>query len=437
VKWQSAINAPVADSWSSPTLDPVNQTVLVASGQSLAAFDAASGQQRWTTTLSHAVVNASPLVTTDLGAADRALISDYDGFGSGARLYCINVDPFDASLNPYQPGDVVWSRAIGGSSGNTPAYMNGVVYVGSTGDGSGGSGWIFAFPIAGTSETPPLWTFTNPKEVGFFGGVSVADSVGGPSVYGASYAFLGGQLAANLVKIDGTTGTMLWSTSCNRTSSTPIPLPGGYVALSTGLLGFGSAPSIELFKDNGIGATLVWDSALATWNDANANESLDVGEYVPYGGWSTLGVAVPNPSATGAGPAWSLFVGLIPTGSGSAGACTDLYQLDLSRTPTDAGCVMQHLAGAGSTPAVAIDGQAASLYTLGASGLLAIGGPACYANCDGSTASPVLSAADFVCFLNRFRANDPYANCDGSTVAPVLSAADFVCFLNRFRGGCP
>ncbi len=61
----------------------------------------------------------------------------------------------------------------------------------------------------------------------------------------------------------------------------------------------------------------------------------------------------------------------------------------------------------------------------------------CYANCDGSTASPVLSAGDFVCFLARFRAGDSAANCDGSTGSPALTAADFVCFLASFRAGCP
>jgi len=63
--------------------------------------------------------------------------------------------------------------------------------------------------------------------------------------------------------------------------------------------------------------------------------------------------------------------------------------------------------------------------------------PVCYANCDGSTDSPVLSATDFSCFLTKFRAGDPYANCDGSTDAPVLSATDFSCFLAAFRAGCP
>ncbi len=61
----------------------------------------------------------------------------------------------------------------------------------------------------------------------------------------------------------------------------------------------------------------------------------------------------------------------------------------------------------------------------------------CYANCDGSTTDPALTAADFICFLNRFRAADPYANCDGSVTPLVFSANDFSCFLNKFRAGCP
>ncbi|QYU68941.1 hypothetical protein J4558_02025 [Leptolyngbya sp. 15MV] len=60
----------------------------------------------------------------------------------------------------------------------------------------------------------------------------------------------------------------------------------------------------------------------------------------------------------------------------------------------------------------------------------------CYPNCDGSTLAPVLTPADFVCFLNKFRVGDPYANCDGSTATPTLTPADFVCFLASFRNGC-
>jgi glucose/arabinose dehydrogenase/PKD repeat protein len=61
----------------------------------------------------------------------------------------------------------------------------------------------------------------------------------------------------------------------------------------------------------------------------------------------------------------------------------------------------------------------------------------CYANCDESTQSPVLTANDFACFLIRYTAGAPYANCDGSTSAPILSANDFVCFLNAYAAGCP
>jgi hypothetical protein len=61
----------------------------------------------------------------------------------------------------------------------------------------------------------------------------------------------------------------------------------------------------------------------------------------------------------------------------------------------------------------------------------------CYANCDGSTAAPVLNVADFTCFLQKFSTGNPYANCDGSTTAPVLNVQDFTCFLQKFAVGCP
>jgi hypothetical protein len=60
----------------------------------------------------------------------------------------------------------------------------------------------------------------------------------------------------------------------------------------------------------------------------------------------------------------------------------------------------------------------------------------CYPNCDDSTGSPLLTANDFQCFLNRFVALDPYANCDNSSSVPQLTANDFQCFVNRFAAGC-
>lgn len=58
----------------------------------------------------------------------------------------------------------------------------------------------------------------------------------------------------------------------------------------------------------------------------------------------------------------------------------------------------------------------------------------CPANCDGSTAAPILTPADFTCFLAKYRAGDASADCDSSG---TFSPADFTCFLARYRGGCP
>jgi subtilisin-like proprotein convertase family protein len=73
-------------------------------------------------------------------------------------------------------------------------------------------------------------------------------------------------------------------------------------------------------------------------------------------------------------------------------------------------------------------------------------GPACYANCDGSTTAPVLNVDDFTCFINSYAAAQAlptaqqitaYANCDGSTTSPVLNVDDFTCFINQYAQGCP
>jgi hypothetical protein len=70
---------------------------------------------------------------------------------------------------------------------------------------------------------------------------------------------------------------------------------------------------------------------------------------------------------------------------------------------------------------------------------------ACYANCDGSTAAPILNIDDFTCFINEFAAAgalppaqqvEHYVNCDNSTAAPVLNIDDFTCFINSFAAGC-
>ena len=81
--------------------------------------------------------------------------------------------------------------------------------------------------------------------------------------------------------------------------------------------------------------------------------------------------------------------------------------------------------------------EAGELYLCGSSGPVYKIVAACPANCDGSTASPVLNVADFTCFLQKFGAGDSEANCDHSIAAPVLNVADFTCFLQKFSAGCP
>jgi hypothetical protein len=63
-------------------------------------------------------------------------------------------------------------------------------------------------------------------------------------------------------------------------------------------------------------------------------------------------------------------------------------------------------------------------------------GVSCYANCDGSSTSPILTANDFACFLNSYASGESYANCDQSVGNPTLTANDFQCFLNKFANGC-
>ncbi len=127
---------------------------------------------------------------------------------------------------------------------------------------------------------------------------------------------------------------------------------------------------------------------------------------------------------------------------------TAFQWVDLANGPTGTGSTIS--GATTSTLTVASPGAAdATIYRCGATNSCGLaftdsfvearlGG---YANCDGSTLSPVLSASDFVCFLNFFRQGFSsvvldYANCDQSVEPPTLTASDFICFLNKFRVGC-
>jgi len=366
VRWSIIVDAANLSSWSTPTIDERRSTVLVAAGSTLTAYTLNSGTQQWRTALQAPIVNASPIVTHDLGLADRAFITDYDGFGAGARLYCINVAPSNAA-NPFEPGAIVWSVMIGAASGNTPAARDGRVYVSSVGDWGFAPGQIMCLDARATTAPSPLWTFDNPSGESFFGGACATKD---GAIFAASYAFYGSTLSANLIKLDARTGAMKWSTPCNRTASIPVPLSGGRIALSGGLQGYGTVPTLQLFVDHGASATMLWDSSLETWTDSNSNGSRDVGEFVPLGGWHNQPVALSDGTR--------LSLGTIASGGDVSGYST-LSIVNMSVAPSSASFVVAQRGGVGASPAAA----GSNLYSLGTAGLMAFGPPP--ARCDVNT----------------------------------------------------
>jgi len=325
------------------------------------------------------------------------------------------------TLNPYDRGEIVWEFDLGQTVGSTPAYDDGVVYVATAGDGSGRPpGLLFALP-AGVSASPnPLWVTPNPVPEGFFGGVCVTTSGGAPVVYAASYAFYGGLMSGNLVKVRADTGAVVWSVPANRSASIPVPLGDGRILLSAGLEGFGTVASVQLFRDNGASAHLLWDSALWTWKDLNGNGWLDPGEFTPMGGWTH------QPAAAEAGPRRVAVFGTI-AGAGF-GAYARLRVVDLQHSPDHPNFILGEAPAGGSTPAMV----GGNVYSIGARGVVGYvsEAPACYADCDGSGQVDFL---DMLCFQAKFAAGDPEADCDGSG---SLDFFDFLCFFAAFGEGC-
>jgi outer membrane protein assembly factor BamB len=355
--WSTPIAPVILDSWSSPVIDIEHGTLIIATGSTIVALDATTGNQVWAHTLSSTIVNASPVVTDDLGHRDRVLITNYSFGGLGnAQLICINIDPFNADTNPYHPGDLVWAKNLGAdSSGNTPAYQNGRVYLATASNGSGSRGTIRSYDItADIAPTTPTWSFTNTINAGFFGGVSIATG----HIYASSYSFTGLQTGANTVKLNKHTGALVWSVPTNRTDATPIVLPNGDVIVSAGVAQgefdfipfFGTIPSISYIVDAGSSAALAWDSFLETHDDTNNNGFWDFGEsYLSIGGWTHQPIAITVNNIP------HLLVGTLPLNSPISyiGNNTDLRLLDLTKSPTDAGFIVDHATDTGNTPAIA------------------------------------------------------------------------------------
>ncbi len=361
--WSAPVPAPVFSSWSTPTIDRANGTLLVAAGQQLLALDLADGAQLWSAPLEHPVVNASPAVTPDRGPRDRAFITDYalTDLGAPGRLYCVNVDPFDAETNPYAPGQPVWTATLApGEIAGSPACDGQRIYIATS------EGRVLAFDAGADTTPPPLWATSNLSGDGFFGPVSVA----GGTVYAATYDFGVGQTAAELVAINAATGALRWSAPCNRTDSAPTPLPGGLVAVSGGVppdpvfFDHGSAPSVALFMDLGDAGLMLWDTALDTWTD-DGDGQIENGEFLSIGGWTLAPAFV----RTTDGP--RLLVGSMDE-QDAGGAlflpAGELRWIDPTRASTDPLFVSDAGVGLGGSPAVV--GQ--SIYSIGPAGLVCV-----------------------------------------------------------------
>ncbi|MCL4222709.1 MAG: PQQ-binding-like beta-propeller repeat protein [Phycisphaerales bacterium] len=397
VRWFTPIAAPALDSWASPAIDTSNQTVIVATGRQVRAIALADGAILWTASTTRDIANASPLVTTDRGAADRVFITDFGFTSVPGRLYCINVDPFDAAINPYAPGQVVWSRTIGQISGATPALASDKVII-ATGDGR-----ILAFPVDATAPPEPAWERSNPTGLGFFGTVAVR----GNYAYAASYSFYGGQTSANLVKLNVHTGSLVWSTPCNRTDAAPIPLANGTILLSGGISGFGSAPSLELFADLGGSAFLMWDTMLS--------------------GGPSVGYWMHTPVAIESSHGYQVLVSTPPAGD-PYGPSSSTLRLDLSKLPSDPAFVLQTLPGSG----VSALGGGGRMFGLGPAGLVARTVPmsACPAdfNDNGS-----VDFFDIIAYLEAFSAGATAADTNGDG---IINFFDLQMFLGLYTAGC-
>ncbi len=361
VEWAVPVPDAFYDSWSTPVLDLATNTLIVTTDDSVIGLRVLDGSTRWQTTLAEPVVNASPVVTSDLGPRDRCFITDFPLGASGTgQLYCINIDAFHETDNPHLPGAIVWKAdLIGQTSGNSPAYADGTVYVACAGPVTPVQGSVFAFDAthSGPGAPTPLWRYDNTDDAGFFGGVCTD----GGEVFASSYTFSGDEFGANTVCLDAVTGAQKWSAPSNRADTTPL-VTRDRVFVSSGIAGFGSFPTVQAF-DRATG-TFLWDLAVDSWDDINTNGERDPGEFVDAGGWTLQPLAI-----TTTGKA-RLVVGSMPASAPFGFEPSDrLVVIDASWDGTSGWPQLDEATGAGSAPAFA-DGW---IFTVGPDGVYAYG----------------------------------------------------------------
>ncbi|MDX2197512.1 MAG: PQQ-binding-like beta-propeller repeat protein [Phycisphaerae bacterium] len=382
-RWTALLAADVFDSFSSPAIDTRNKTAIFGSDTTLFAVRLADGAIVWQTPLSGPIVNASPLVTSDLcngtTPTNRVFITDFANSTTG-KLYAVNVDPFDAAHNPYWPGQIVWTRTVGRLSGASPAYADGRVVV---------AAYEFAYSARllayDAYDGSPRWTRNLGPDDGFFGGVTLREG----NVFAATYDFNNGQNNARLFKIRLADGVTIWTTSCERTASIPIVASDGRIFISGGIENCTSdcqsALKVQAFRDWGTSVSLLWDTSTLAGLPS-------------LGGWAHQPALARGFLYTGA-----------PGPLGDFKPYVEGYILDLARTPGTPGFIRDSLFGIGGSPAIDATGV---LYTVGDAGLFAFApAPIGDINCDGFIT--VADIAPFVLLLTApqdFSAQ--YPDCD-------------------------
>lgn len=316
--WEAPLDADVYDSWAAPAVDVRNKSVILASGQEILAADAWTGDVLWRLPLERFFVNATAAISDDLGPhknANRAFLTDFAP-GGGAQLYAINVDAFDADDNPFEPGEIAWQANIGRAGGSVAAYRDGRVCC-VTRDGR-----LYAFDAESGEQQFVIPATTQP----FFGGLTLEDHW----AYAATYVFSGGSNNSRLIKFDLTAQQVVWATSCERTNSIPVVGDDHIIYLSGGIHGYGSAPRVQAFRDDGGSAIPLWD----TFADSAGKQNL--------GGWTLQPVLAGNRLIVGA-----------PQLSGDFSPYVEAVSLNLSLAPGDSGFVAGRAAEAGASAAIA------------------------------------------------------------------------------------
>jgi outer membrane protein assembly factor BamB len=215
-KWSAPTPLGNAYFGSSPTpaIDTQTGTVVVPNGQDaqgkgiVYGIDASSGVVKWTAEIDEPTVNSSAVIGNRV-----AYVTDFDMAGGG-KLFAIDLDPAKPTY-----GTVLWSKPIGSSSGNTPVYDAGKVYVGSVSPRpglSGVGGAVYCFDAATGKEewavVPVQGALTNS---GYWGGLGFSDGY----LYGSTYSFYGD---GEVWKIDPKTGGVAWGHAAGSSIAIPV-----------------------------------------------------------------------------------------------------------------------------------------------------------------------------------------------------------------------